>query len=114
MSPAPPVLSYKYRFIAYLSKHLTNIISPLFIQCFVLTFIAEWGDRSQLSTIVMSSRWSASIVTLGCLLGHMCCTGLAVISGTLVSQHISEQKLQFLGGTLFFIFAIHGFFEVLY
>ena len=28
-----------------------NIFSPVFVEAFVLTFLAEWGDRSQIATI---------------------------------------------------------------
>lgn len=33
-----------------------NVISPIFIQALTLTFLAEWGDRSQLATIVLAAR----------------------------------------------------------
>jgi putative Ca2+/H+ antiporter (TMEM165/GDT1 family) len=31
-------------------------ISPIFLQASTLTFLAEWGDRSQLATIILASR----------------------------------------------------------
>ena len=30
---------------------LSMVFSQIFIKCFTLTFLAEWGDRSQISTI---------------------------------------------------------------
>ncbi|KAF7248352.1 hypothetical protein EYD10_05950 [Varanus komodoensis] len=33
-----------------------HFISPIFVQAFTLTFLAEWGDRSQLTTIVLAAR----------------------------------------------------------
>lgn len=33
-----------------------SVISPIFIQALTLTFLAEWGDRSQLATIVLAAR----------------------------------------------------------
>lgn len=33
-----------------------SIISPIFIQALTLTFLAEWGDRSQLTTIILAAR----------------------------------------------------------
>lgn len=40
------------------SKLLTitrNIFTPIFVEAFVLTFFAEWGDRSQITTIVLAA-----------------------------------------------------------
>ena len=34
-------------------------IFKLFTNTFVMTFLAEWGDRSQLATIVMAGKWLA-------------------------------------------------------
>ena len=33
-----------------------SFISPIFIQALTLTFLAEWGDRSQLTTIILAAR----------------------------------------------------------
>ncbi|XP_030419500.1 transmembrane protein 165 isoform X2 [Gopherus evgoodei] len=37
-------------------KKWLHFISPIFVQAFTLTFVAEWGDRSQLTTIVLAAR----------------------------------------------------------
>uniref|UniRef100_A0A8C4ZTQ4 GDT1 family protein n=1 Tax=Gadus morhua TaxID=8049 RepID=A0A8C4ZTQ4_GADMO len=33
-----------------------SFISPIFLQALTLTFVAEWGDRSQLTTIILAAR----------------------------------------------------------
>lgn len=33
-----------------------NCISRVFLQSFTLTFLAEWGDRSQFTTILLAAR----------------------------------------------------------
>lgn len=35
---------------------LFGLLSPILLQAFTLTFLAEWGDRSQLATILLASR----------------------------------------------------------
>jgi putative Ca2+/H+ antiporter (TMEM165/GDT1 family) len=91
-------------------KNLAQLLfSPIFIQAFILTFLAEWGDRSQITTIALAAahvrpflvrlrsnqdspflpQQNVWIVTFGTTLGHCVCTAMAVIGGRWVSQHIS-------------------------
>ncbi|RXM99487.1 Transmembrane protein 165 [Acipenser ruthenus] len=45
-------------------KSWHSIISPIFVQAFTLTFLAEWGDRSQLTTIVLAAREACGVFYL--------------------------------------------------
>ena len=49
----------------------------VFSNTFAMTFLAEWGDRSQLATIVMAGINDVGGVCVGGVLGHLICTGLA-------------------------------------
>ena len=55
------------------------MLSRIFIQAFTMTFLAEWGDRSQLATIILAARENVSAVVIAGILGHAFCTGLAVL-----------------------------------
>lgn len=35
---------------------ILSFISRIFLQSFTMTFLAEWGDRSQLTTIILGAR----------------------------------------------------------
>ena len=43
------------------ARNLSSLVfGPVFVQAFVLTFLGEWGDRSQIATIALAAA-------------HVCC-----------------------------------------
>ncbi|MBD2386314.1 TMEM165/GDT1 family protein [Cylindrospermum sp. FACHB-282] len=74
------------------------------LEAFVLTFMAEWGDRTQIATIALAASNNPIGVTLGAILGHALCAAIAVIGGKLIAGRISERQITFIGGCLFLIF----------
>jgi len=85
-------------------------IFKLFINCFSMTFIAEWGDRSQLATIVLAGINNVWGVIIGGCLGHTVCTGAAVLVGMIVAKFISARVITFIGALVFIGFAIASLF----
>merc|ERR1712032_69034 len=75
---------------------------------FTMTFLAEWGDKSQVATIAMGAARDYVGVTVGGIVGHMLCTGLAIIGGKVLSTKISERQVMLGSGILFLCFAIHA------
>ncbi|MCX7594713.1 MAG: TMEM165/GDT1 family protein [Fischerella sp.] len=76
------------------------------LEAFVLTFMAEWGDRTQLATIALAARNNPVGVTTGAILGHSICAAIAVIGGRMLGGKISEKTLTLIGGFLFILFGI--------
>jgi len=103
-----------------LSEGLRNFFSfflgPVFVQAFTLTFLGEWGDRSQISTIALGAAHSVYLVAVGTVVGHACCTAGAVIAGRYISTKIDVKYVTFAGATLFilfgFIYTYEFFFDV--
>jgi len=89
-------------------------VSKIFLQAFTMTFLAEWGDRSQITTIILGTTNDPYGVTAGGCLGHFICTGCACIGGRIIAQKISVRNITLLGGTVFILFAIHGFYEMMW
>lgn len=107
-------------------------------QAFTITFLAEWGDRSQIATIAMAAAQhpvggacccrapqhaparafhpppppprilALPAVCIGSIVGHAMCTGLAVLGGRLLAARISERVVAFSGGVLFLLFSLHS------
>jgi putative Ca2+/H+ antiporter (TMEM165/GDT1 family) len=77
----------------------------ILLQAFALTFIGEWGDRTQFATVTLAAGNHAVEVTLGAILGHSICTVIAITSGCLLAERISERSIAYIGGRLFLLFA---------
>ncbi|EPS95843.1 hypothetical protein FOMPIDRAFT_1168213 [Fomitopsis schrenkii] len=86
-------------------------LGPVFVQSFVLTFLGEWGDRSQISTIALAAAHNVYLVTFGTVIGHSCCTALAVIGGRYVSTKISVKHVTLAGSILFLAFGLIYLYE---
>lgn len=89
-SPSPSVSRSRDR-LAGLTNLLGLVLSPAWVQTFIMTFLGEWGDRSQIATIAMAAGQDYWWVTLGAISGHACCTGLAVIGGRALAGRVSMR-----------------------
>lgn len=90
---------------------LSLIFTPIFLKAFSLTFLAEWGDRSQIATIGLAASEHAVGVTVGSILGHAACTAAAVVGGRHLAEHINERAVHLFGGTMFVLFGLHALWQ---
>ncbi|CAN1212770.1 TMEM165/GDT1 family protein [Tumidithrix helvetica PCC 7403] len=89
-----------------LGKLLSNYPQvAVVLKAFTLTFLAEWGDRTQISTFALAASQNSIGVTLGAILGHGICALLAVIGGRLIACRISDWLVTAIGGSLFLVFS---------
>jgi len=86
-----------------------SFLSKIFVQSFTMTMLAEWGDRSQLATVILAAREDVYGVCLGGILGHALCTGLAVLGGRIIATRISVRTVTLIGGFVFILFALSAF-----
>lgn len=73
------------------SNLLSLLLSPAWVQTFVMTFLGEWGDRSQIATIAMAAGSDYWWVTGGAVVGHGCCTAVAVLGGRAIAGKVSMR-----------------------
>ncbi len=81
-------------------------VRAVVMEAFTLTFVAEWGDRTQIATITLASSHHPYGVLLGAVLGHAICAAIAVACGKFIAGRISERLMTALGGALFIGFGI--------
>ncbi|KAK2757308.1 hypothetical protein FQN54_004822 [Arachnomyces sp. PD_36] len=93
---------------------LALLLSPAWVQTFVMTFLGEWGDRSQIATIAMAAGQDYWWVTAGAIMGHGVCTAAAVIGGRAVAGRVSLRVVTYSGAIAFFVFGFLYFIEAIY
>lgn len=94
-------------YIQNISAIRNKISYRVFAQSLILTFFAEWGDRSQIATIALAASKDPIGVTVGACAGHFFCTGMAVIGGRILASRISEKSVSLWGGITFLFFGLH-------
>nr|POE85813.1 gdt1-like protein 4 [Quercus suber] len=91
-------------------RFLSRFCTPIFLESFVLTFLAEWGDRSQIATIALATHKAAIGVAVGAIIGHTICTSVAVVGGSMLASKISQRTVAAIGGLLFLGFSLSSYF----
>ncbi|CAL1352912.1 unnamed protein product [Linum trigynum] len=91
-------------------RFFSRFCTPIFLEAFILTFLAEWGDRSQIATIALATHKNAVGVAVGATIGHTICTSVAVIGGSMLASKISQKTVATIGGLLFLGFSLSSYF----
>lgn len=107
---ATPAMTTSERLTSQLDELLGGTFSPIALQAFSMVFLAEWGDRSQLATIVLAAAQNPWGVAIGASIGHALCSLIAVWLGRALASFLSIKTVTISGGFLFIFFA---FFTVL-
>ena len=88
-SPSPSRASAITSLFAGVNNLFSLLLSPAWVQTFIMTFLGEWGDRSQIATIAMAAGQDYWWVTGGAVTGHGFCTAIAVIGGRAIAGRVS-------------------------
>ena len=77
-----------------------------FLETFILVFIAEMGDKTQLMLMTLAAKYTVIQMLAGILLGVLLNHGTAVYIGCFISNLTEEYLLQLFAGIIFIIFGI--------
>lgn len=94
-SPSPSRGSSVSSALAGVNNLFSLLLSPAWVQTFIMTFLGEWGDRSQIATIAMAAGQDYWWVTGGAVSGHALCTAAAVIGGRAIAGKVSLRVGKF-------------------
>lgn len=76
------------------------------VQIFLMIFFAEWGDRSQVSTILLAGTHPVLSVFFGGCVGYFLTSFVAVLCGSVLQKWISPRLITIFGGFMFLLFAV--------
>lgn len=88
-----------------------------FFMCFILIFLSELGDKTQLLVLSFSSKSKTTNVLLGVAIGTFFSHGLAIIFGSSISEFATptvSYYMSFFTYISFIIFGIIGFISMKY
>lgn len=77
-----------------------------FIKAFMLIFVAEMGDKTQILAMAFATRYAVKKVLLGIFIGALLNHGLAVLLGSYLSRLIPVDTLQIIAGFAFIGFSL--------
>ncbi len=80
-----------------------NFNMKLFLSTFILIFLAELGDKTQLAAMAKSIEGRMTVF-LAASLALVCSTLIAVLCGDMLTRFIPERYLQFAAAVLFIVF----------
>lgn len=81
-------------------------MSEELLKAFILIFIAEMGDKTQILAMAFATRFPVKKVILGIFLGSFLNHGLAVLLGSYISNFIPINTIQVVAGFAFVGFSL--------
>lgn len=86
----------------------------VFSTAFILTSLAEFGDKTQFAVIALTAQYGAPIfVYIGAVLAFALIVGIGVVLGKKISEKVSSKWIEIGSGVLFIIIGIMFIVEAL-
>ncbi|HEX3027811.1 MAG TPA: TMEM165/GDT1 family protein, partial [Clostridia bacterium] len=78
-------------------------------------FLAEMGDKTQLATVALSTKFSANPVwiLMGTTTGMLIADGIGIIVGVVMCKRIPERTIKLVSAGVFILFGFIGSYQVL-
>ncbi|HPU46845.1 MAG TPA: TMEM165/GDT1 family protein [Bacteroidales bacterium] len=83
-------------------------INP-FITGFLLIFIGEWGDKTQIASATLATQYNPWLVFLGVILAMSLMSILSIFLGNVLMKKIKPKTMSIISGLLFIIIGIFTF-----
>lgn len=80
-----------------------------FISAFLLIFLTEWGDKTQIAAAIFATQYNALLVFIGTMSALTLLSLIAIFFGKIISDRINKKLINKIAGTVFIILGITFF-----
>ncbi len=96
------------RFIKALQIIINHMNYQILLSIFISVFLAELGDKTQLATLLFSSKGDVNPwgVFIASSLALVLSTAIAVLAGTLAQEHLKAIPLKLIAGIGFLLLGV--------
>lgn len=90
-----------------------EINSPegVFLSGFLLVFLSEWGDKTQLSSALFAAKYNPVLVFAGIILSLFLLSAAAIFAGSFLYSKISHRTVNILSAVIFIILGSYSIFS---
>lgn len=80
-----------------------------FISAFILIFLTEWGDKTQIAAALFATQYNALFVLIGTMLALTALSLMAIFFGKIISERINKKLVNRIAGVVFIILGLTFF-----
>lgn len=88
-----------------------NCATPL-ASSFSLVFFSEWGDKTQIASMLFAAKYDCLMVFAGVLVAMAVLSALAIYLGGKLSEKINRKKINLASGVIFIIISLFSLLSV--
>jgi len=77
-----------------------------FLSGFVLIFITEWGDKTQIASGLFATKYNALMVLIGTVVALTLVSVMAIYLGKFISNKVDRNVMTKIAGTIFILIGI--------
>lgn len=78
-----------------------------FVSAFLLVFLSEWGDKTQLASAAFATQFQPLLVFLGVMTAMAVLAVLAVFAGRFLAEKVNKDIIQKIAGIAFILIGVY-------
>jgi len=81
----------------------------VFVAAFLIIFLTEWGDKTQVAAALFATQYNAVFVLLGTMLALSLLSLMAIFCGKILCERLNQNLLKKIAGIVFIVLGLTCF-----